>query len=571
MGEKRWLFVVGLVLAAVTSATLIINPTLTQMLIDNVITPQDTTMLLPLLGAMLAVQTVRLTLRYLMVMALEENSQHMLDRIRRKLYDVIQNQDHRFFGVFRTGDLMTRMTNDLDLVRHTTAWISYNVVDSITLFTVTLAYFFSVNAKLTLWLAITTPLILVITRIFSKIVNPMYVRLREKLSFLNITAQENIAGNRVVKAFAREDHERQRFEQANADYRNSSLATTYVGVRFQPIIELLSQSMTVTTLLVGGIFMMRGELTAGEMYAFSSLTWALSNPLRNLGMLINDIQRFFASCTMVMEVFYAQPSIVDHAGAETPKERPAGTVDFKNVCFTVDGREILHDVTFHVEPGQTLGIMGVTGSGKTTLVNLLLRFYQPSEGEILLDGKDTNRLTLESLRASIGLAMQDVFLFSDTAHANIAYGEPELTADEARIYARFAAADDFIEELSNGYDTLIGERGVGLSGGQRQRIALARALAKRPSVLVLDDTTSALDMETEQYIQKQLRGLPDPCTKIIVAQRVSSVRHAEQIIVLDGGRIVERGTHEELLKHDGFYRRVWELQNGSEGGGELGA
>lgn len=300
MGKKRHLFVLGMILSAVTSAMLIINPMLSQKLIDEVITPQNTALLLPLLGAMMAVQIIRLTLRYVMVVFLEINSQQMLDDVRRKLFDVIQNQDHVFFNRIRTGDLMTRMTNDLDLIRHSLAWISYVTVDSVVVFLVTLIYLFTVSWKLTLCLAAVTPFILVITRIFSKIIHPMYVRLRDRLSALNTVAQENIAGNRVVKAFAREEFEKQKFDEKNQEFRDTNLKTTYVGVKFNPVIDLLSQSLTIITLLAGGIFMINGELTAGEMMAFSSLTWALANPLKNLGMLINDIQRFSASSAMII-------------------------------------------------------------------------------------------------------------------------------------------------------------------------------------------------------------------------------------------------------------------------------
>ena len=562
MGPKRRYLVIGLCLSAITSAMLIINPMLSQKLIDEVITPQNTKLLLPLLGLMLAVQLIRLSLRYLMVVLLEKNSQQMLDDVRTRLYDVIQNEDYRFFGRMRTGDLMTRMTNDLDMIRHSTAWISYSVVDSIVIFAVTIIYFCTVNVQLTLCLAAITPFILLITMAFSKIVHPMYVRLREKLSRLNTVAQENIEGNRVVKAFAREEFEKQKFEERNEEFRKSNLKTTYVGVKFQPFIDLLSQSLTVTTLLVGGIFMIQGTLTAGEMLAFSSLTWALANPLRNLGMLINDIQRFFASCDMVMEVFYAVPSIVNHSNSTAPKERAKGDVEFRDVTFNVDGKDAVTDLNFHVQPGQTLGIMGTTGSGKTSLVNLMMRAYEPTKGAVLLDGKPLQQYQLSYLRRSMAIAMQDVFLFSDTVEGNIAYGNAELSQEGVIECAKAADADGFIRKLSDSYDTLIGERGVGLSGGQKQRISLARALAMRPS---------AVDMETEQYIQGQLRSLDFPCTKVVIAQRVSSVQDADQILIMDNGRIIEHGTHEELLKNRGFYYKIWALQNSVKEGETLGA
>ena len=571
MGEKRNLFVIAMVLSAVTSAILVVNPMLSQKLIDDVITPQDTSMLLPLLGLMMVVQMVRLILRYVMVVLLEKSSQCTFNGLRRKMFNVLQNEDARYFHSIRTGDLMTRMTNDLDLIRHALAWISYSTVDSIVTFAAALIYLGCVNVELMLCLAAITPFILIVTRFFSKVIHPMFVQLRQKLSSLNTVAQENIEGNRVVKAFAREEYENQKFEEKNEDYRKMNLKTAYVGAKFNPIIDLLSQSLTVTTLLVGGIFMMQGKITAGEILAFSSLTWALANPLRNLGMLINDVQRFFASCQMIIEIFYAQPTIADRYMARDPGVRPQGDVEYRNVTLTIDGATILDDISFHVKPGETLGIIGTTGSGKTTLVGMLTRINDPTSGDVLLDGEPVQSYTLKALRRHIGVAMQDVFLFSDTVDSNIAYGDPDMPFEDVQKYARTADADEFIRKMEDGYDTLVGERGVGLSGGQKQRIALARALAIRPAVLILDDTTSAVDMETEKYLQEQLRNLDFPCTKIIIAQRVSSIEDADLILVLDRGRIVESGTHRELLKNKGFYRHIWAIQNSKEEGESIGA
>ncbi len=571
MGEKRNLFVIAMVLSAVTSIMQIINPMLSQKLIDDVITPQNTALLLPILGAMLAVQLIRLTMRYVMVVLLEKSSQCAYNGLRRKMYDVLQNEDSRFYHGIRTGDLMTRMTNDLDLVRHAIAWISYCTVDSIVIFLAALIYLGSVNIELMLCLAAITPFILIVTRLFSKIIHPMFVTLRQKLSSLNTVAQENIEGNRVVKAFAREEFENQKFEEKNEDYRKMNLKTTYVGVKFQPIIDLLSQSLTVTTILVGGFFMIQGKLTAGEILAFSSLTWALANPLRNLGMLINDLQRFFASCQMIIEIFYAQPSIADRYQAKDPGVRPEGEIEYRDVSLKINNAQILDGISFHIKPGQTLGIIGTTGSGKTTLAGMLTRLNDPTAGEVLLDGKNVQDYTLQALRRYVGVAMQEVFLFSDTVDSNIAYGRPDMPFEEVKKFAHIADADEFVERMADGYDTLIGERGVGLSGGQKQRLSLARALAIRPSVLILDDTTSAVDMETEQYLQEQLRNLDFPCTKIIIAQRISSIEDADLILVLDGGKVVERGTHRELLQNHGFYRHIWAIQNSMEEGEQLGA
>ena len=439
------------------------------------------------------------------------------------------------------------------------------------IFVVTLIYLLVVDWKLTLCLAAITPFILIITRIFSKIIHPMYVNLRERLSSLNTVAQENIAGNRVVKAFAREEFEKEKFDEKNRQFRDVNLKTTYVGVKFNPVIDLLSQLLTIITLLAGGLFMMNGELTAGEMLAFSSLTWALATPLKNLAMIINDIQRFSASSSMIIEIFYSQPTIVQHASAKEPDHRLRGDIRFENVNLKLGKNQVLQDINLHVPAGKTLGIMGTTGSGKTSLINLLNRFYDVTEGCVSIDGIDVREIPLSTLRRSVSMAMQDVFLFSDTVEGNIAYGNTEMTFDEVRACAKAADADGFINRMEDGYDTLIGERGVGLSGGQRQRISLARALAMKPSILVLDDTTSAVDMETEKYIQHQLRNLPFPCTRVMIAQKVSSVQDADEIIILDEGKIIERGTHEELLAQHGYYYGIWALQNSVEEVDPLGS
>ncbi|MDR3304151.1 MAG: ABC transporter ATP-binding protein/permease [Treponema sp.] len=560
IGPRRPRLIAGLILTAITSSTLFINPMLSQQLIDDVVIPRNTAPLLRLLLVMLGVQLARLSLRYVMVILMELSSTDTMTDIRRAMYDVIQEQDYRFLNRLRTGNLMTRMTSDLDMIRHSVAWISYQFVDAVVVFTSSLAFLMFVNWKLALCLTAITPVILYLSRRFVSRIRPRFVLLRQKLTELSTGVTENIDGNRVVKAFAREDHEQARFEQHNAGYRDTSVENALIAAKYQPLLELLSQILLVITLLVGGVFLMKGELTPGQFLSFSSLTWTLAMPLRMLGMLLADLQRFHAAGSMIMEVVNADPGIADRKDAMR-MVRPSGRIDFKNVSFEIDGNKILQEVSFTAEPGQTIGILGSTGAGKTSLINMLMRFYEPTAGEVLIDGANVNRYTLSSLRRHIGLAMQDVFLFSDSVKGNIAYGRPEL--EDEVIYERAiqADADNFIRRMEDGYDTLVGERGVGLSGGQRQRISLARALAVKPAILILDDTTSAVDSETEQYIQGQLRDLDFSCTKLIIAQRISSFRGADQILVMDKGRVIERGSHEELLANKGFYHHIWALQN----------
>ena len=562
------LFCTGVFLSAVTSVMLVINPRLSQTLIDEVIVGGKVDILLPILGVMMAVQLIRLGLRYLMVILLEISSQDMVKKVRERLYDIFVWQDRSFFDRISTGDLMTRLTGDLEMCRHTAAWISYNVTDSVVTFAAAIIMMLAVDPLFTLALVAITPIIAALTIRFSKKINPEYSRLREKLSGLSTVAQENIAGNRVVKAFTREAYEMDKFSVHNTAYRDAALDATRTHYTFQPIIEGVANSLTIITVLVGGLLVIGGHLTYGELMLFSSLTWALSNPLRNLGMELNDLQRFFASSSKVMEVYYSKPMIRDREHPVVKEGRFEGALSFEHVDFRLSGEEILKDVSFSVRPGETLGIVGATGSGKSTIVNLISRFYDVSGGRVLLDGVDIRYYSLSSLRSALGIATQDVFLFSDTVENNIRFSDPAMTREQVEHYARCADADGFIRSLEDGYDTVIGERGAGLSGGQRQRIALARALAARPALLILDDTTSAVDMKTEQYIQKQLSGLDFPCTKIIIAQRVSSVMNADRILVLDRGRVAESGTHEELVKQGGYYASVYAMQSGQGAGGE---
>lgn len=552
--------ITAMVISAVTSLMLLVNPSLTATLVDEVIIAENPEPLLGILAVMLIVKLAREGARYLMIVLLETASQNTVYSLRRTLFAKLQFQDTRFFDRNRTGDLMTRMSADLDWCRHFISYMDYAVVDCVFMFLGTLILFFCVSWKLTLCLAVVTPILMLITKLYSSKVRPLFVAMRERLSEMNTAAQENIAGNRVVRAFAREKYEEECFERRNAAFRDSQLAINKKWLSFYPFIELLANSMTIITVFLGGFFIILGEITPGELTIFTQLSWALSNPMRQLGNLINDTQRFATSATKIMELYYGRPHIADRPDA-VDHDDMKGAIAFKNVTFHFDRQEVLHDISFMVKPGQTLAIMGPTGSGKTTIINLLARCYDVSSGSVEVDGCDVKNWKLQQLRRHLGVATQDVFLFSDTVDGNIAFGNQALTEAQVHEYARIADADEFISKLSEGYDTLIGERGVGLSGGQKQRIALARALAMEPRILIMDDTTSALDSETERYIQEQLRHLPFPCTKIIIGQRISAVKDADQILILQEGKITERGTHEELLKNHGYYWETYALQN----------
>ena len=553
--------VIALCICAFSCVLLLVNPALSRRLIDDVIVAQNPEPLLGILAVMLIAKLGREGMRYVMVIFMESDSQNVIFNLRRRLFEKMQYSDMRFFDGHRTGDLMTRMSADLDWCRHFLSYINYRILDAVCTFTFATVYLVTVNWKLTLLLIVITPVLLVITKLFSKSVRPRFVFMREKLSDMNTAAQENIAGNRVVKAFAREAYEKERFEEKNKAFMNSHLRINKLWLTFFPMIEFLVNAIQLVTVFVGGLFIIRGELTPGELAIFTGLSWAVSNPMRELGNLINDLQRFSTSAAKVMELHYGKPEIVDAPDA-VEHEKMQGQIEFDHVSFRIDSKPILTDVSFSVKPGQTVAVMGPTGGGKTTLIHLLARFYDVTEGQVRVDGCDVKQWKLKELRGGIGTATQDVFLFSDTVEGNIAFGDQALTMDEVKDFARRADAAEFVSKLPEGYDTIIGERGVGLSGGQRQRIALARAMAVRPSILVMDDTTSAVDSETEQYIQAELRHLPFACTKFIIAQRISSMRDADLILVLQDGRISESGTHQELLEKRGYYWQTYCLQYG---------
>ncbi len=513
---------------------------------------------------MVVLTLIRVIIVYGDCMAYEHVSQKTLYRIRNFLYDKIQRQDMKFYGTYRTGDLMTRVTGDLDAVRHNIAWVIRMIVESVTLFTATAVYFLIMNWRLALCLLIVSPLICVIVFRFRRSVAPKHALLREKLAGMNTDAQENISGNRVVRAFAREDYEIGKFDKANKDFEETGINTHMTWLKYFPGVETIANALPVIHLIIGGLFFINGDLTMGDYVAFSGLIWALANPMRQMGNIMNEFQRFSAASAKVMEIYYSEPEIVDRPDAIPHPDRFKGKVEFKHVSFKYDDGiyPVLKDISFVANPGETVAIIGETGCGKTSLIQMIPRFFEANEGEVLVDDVPVEKYKLEDLRKNIGLATQDVLLYSDTIEGNIAYGASTMKPDEVTKYAKYSAAADFIEKLPEGYDTIVGERGVGLSGGQKQRISLARALAIKPSILILDDTTSAVDMETEKVIQHSLRNLDFPCTKIIIAQRISTTKAADKIIVLKDGKILEEGSHKELVEKKGYYADLVNLQIG---------
>ena len=562
--KYRLAIVIGLVLMTVIVACAIVNPYISGMIVDDVIQGGAYDLLPKLIGIMLAVTAVRAILRYATQMMFETCSQGVLYRMRDAVYRKLLQEDFAFYNRNRTGDLMSRQTGDMDAIRHFVAFVIYTVYENILMFIFALVMIFMVNVKLALCMMAVLPFCLFTTYLQSKHVKPRFHECRQSFSSLNAFVQENISGNRVVKAFAKEEYEKEKFEKENDKYREAELGAASIWCRFVPIFELLSNLLMVVLILYGGYQVICGEMTLGNLVTVNGYLWMLSNPLRFAGWWVNDVQRFITSVEKIYDTYSKEPDVKKPKKGIKRKEMQ-GNIEFRNVSYEVEGEDIIHNISFSVEKGQTVGILGSTGAGKSTIMNLLCRFYDVTAGEVLVDGIDVKNWDLHDLRDNIGMAMQDVFLFSDTIEGNIAYGKPDCTFEEVKEAAVMSDANLFIKAMPDGYQTIVGERGVGLSGGQKQRISLARALLKKPSILILDDTTSAVDMETESYIQEQLKKLGRKHTVFVIAYRISSIKDADVIFVMDEGRIVERGNHESLLKQNGYYATVYKHQNGMEG------
>ena len=486
--------------------------------------------------------------------------QTLIFDMRNHVYQHLQKLSLRYFEDRKTGDIMSRVINDVNSLQDVMVGPVIGFIADIFRLCWILYFCLSWDWQLTVLSLLVGPLLVVSTIIFGKFMRKTFRLVRRKVGELNALLQDNLSGIRIIKGFAREEHEFDRFRQKNDENRMLNIRVARLMTAFGPSIRTLTQAGSLIVLLYGGIKVLRGEMTAGMFVVFFPYIHILYGPIMGLSRFYTHIQRALASVERVFEVLDTEPDIADKKNAiELSVIR--GEVEFRDVCFSYSGDlEVLKDVSLKAYPGQMVAFVGPSGAGKTTAVNLVPRFYDPNKGDILVDGLNLKDVKLKSLRKQMGIVLQEPFLFNDTVKANIAYGKLGSTDEEIVEAAKAANAHDFIQELSQGYDTVIGERGVKLSGGQRQRVSIARAILANPRILILDEATSSVDTETELLIQDAIQRLVRDRTTFVIAHRLSTIHNADLIVVLDRGNVVEMGRHDGLLLNGGLYSRLHEVQ-----------
>ncbi len=547
-------------LSVIFISTAFVNPLVLGHLVGVVESGNATLDVLLFLGTMVVLSTlIKETIVYFRALLYENVSQKIIKNIRHNLYAKLQSLDCHFFDTTRTGDLMSRFTMDADSVRVVLASTAPVLINQIGFIVIGLIIMFTVNWLLALGFLAIVPFIGIFAYLLATRDKPNHVAIRERNAELNTMVRENISGNRVVKAYANEETEIEKFEKCNDNYKNAFMTHVKTWCQYYTPMHFFVLMTNIVFIFVGGLLVMNGKVTIGEYATIHGCLWCIVEPMATIGTIVNQYQSFVASTIKIRELEAAEP-IVKDGDIQKRDTGISGKIQFKNVTFSYEGERVIRHVNFTANPGDTIAIVGPTGSGKSTIINLLYRFYDPTKGAIYIDDINLKNIELATIRKNVASAMQDVFLFSDTIRNNIAFGTPNATEQDIIRVAKLADAHGFISKLPDGYDTMVGERGTGLSGGQRQRISLARALLKNPSILILDDTTSALDMETEFSIQENLKQTYK--TKIIIAHRISSVKNADLILVLNHGALVEWGTHDTLLKLGGYYKGVFEHQFG---------
>ena len=551
------------ILAMIISISLdMLSPKLTQSMIDDVLLGGHMDLLTPLLLAYAGVGVGRFIFQYVKEYTFDLTGSKIAAQIRRAVFCHVQSLSTEFFDRTGTGELMSRIKDDVDHIWDGLTYVGMLMIEVIIHTSIVLFCMYSLNWKLAILPTIGMAASAAIAIYMEHRLDSVYESISEEYATIITFAEENLAGVRTVKAFAREKYEIGKFLSHNQRYYELNMEQSNIFVKYHPYISLISKILPISVLLFGGVQVMQGEFTLGELSAFFAYSNNIVWPMEMLGWLTNSLSYAVASNRRIQKLYGEKPAVKD---PETPVVLSSvkGQITFEHVSFhKADQHEILHDISFTVKPGKTVGIMGTTGAGKSSLIYLLQRLYDVTDGAIYLDGVNIKDLSLHQLRGAMSFVMQDVFLFSDTILENVKLGKKDtLTLSSIKEASRRAQASSFIEKMESQYDTVIGERGIGLSGGQKQRITIARALARKAPVLVLDDSTSALDMETEQCIHDTLRELKDT-TKIIIGHRISAVCHADEILILENGQIVERGTHDELLAKKGHYYQTFVAQYG---------
>jgi len=555
------LYIAGTLMTLAFALLAIIDPYVVGLIIDHVLTDQDTTFVIMGSLIIMVVTIFRTMLRYGYFVTFEKFSQKVIYDLRKDLYVKLQSLDFSYFDKTPNGQIMSKMTGDIEAIRHFYAWITHVTIFHAIVFVVAIVAMFMINPVLASTLVFIVPFITFFSIRLSKSVKPIFAAIRVQFSKLNTVVQENISGNKLVKAFAREPYEIDKFTVENEAFKEKNIDAAKVWEDNLPALDAFAVLFNVVVLFVGSLLILQDKMTIGELVAFNRLLWMINNPLRMLGWMINGTQNFVASYDRVNELL-EEESDITKPNVPLPRTHLKGYVRFEQVSFHYEDLPVLEEVSFEVNPGQTVGLLGSTGSGKSTLISLISRFYDATSGNIYIDGEPIESYDIYTLRNNISVAMQDIFLFSDTIEGNIAYGVPDASPTKVRLAAEIAGVNEFIHQFDDNYETIVGERGVGLSGGQRQRIALARAIIEDPSILILDDTTSAVDMETEYKILTELKKINASRTTFIIAHRISSVKDADIILVMDEGRIIERGTHLDLIEEKGYYYDVFTQQMG---------
>lgn len=538
-----------------------LTPQITKRIIDDVIGNGNLAILSKLLFTIFIIGLGRCIFGYLKEFTFDRVSSKIASKLRKHLFNHIQSLSVSFFDKTNTGELMSRVKDDVDKIWNSLGFVGMLIIEVVIHTSIVLYCMFHLSVKLLLVPVIAMPLVALLAVLMEKKLDKVYEDISEENAILNTVAQENLAGVRTVKAFAREKFEIQKFLSHNNRYYELNMRQSKALIKYQPLFQMITKLLPIITIIYGGFLVIEGEITLGTLGAFTEYSMNIVWPMEMLGWLTNEFASALASRKKIKKIYEEKPSIIEKENPVT-LERVKGNISFNHVSLTLDNKEILKDISFQLKEGHTIGIMGATGTGKSSIINLLQRFYDVTSGSITLDGVDIRNISFDNLRKNISLVMQDVFLFSDTINENVKFGKRESMKQDTILKALSdAQAKDFIEKMEDQYETMIGERGVGLSGGQKQRISIARAFAKKAPILVLDDSTSALDMETEHLIQETLNTFTKT-TKIIIAHRISAVRNANEIIFLENGRIAERGTHYELLNKKGLYYQTYIAQYG---------